>query len=215
MHNLKSFRSKLTWIPLPPGVLFRAADPSSSENQDATGVVDKPAVPNVDSAFVICLDEQGSLFCDTNPNFMHFLRGNPSKPNGFPFNDHWFVWKKVWDLEGPQIFCVLEGPHLTIDTLNFVWENPSSGTQHKESHPLVLQVIPNCHWKSVIFLCNLKFNRLTFDGSEIRGSTHQLRLVVNIPLFTGFQHHVRWLALGFLNHQQYLRNLLLKSKRFW
>ena len=25
----------------------------------------------------------------------------------------------------------------------------------------------------------------------------------NIPLFTGFQHHPRWLA-GFLNHQQYL-----------
>ena len=48
---LKSFRARnaqlekfpvKTWIPLPPGVLFRAADPSSSENQDATGVVDKP-----------------------------------------------------------------------------------------------------------------------------------------------------------------------------
>ena len=38
------------------------------------------------------------------------------------------------------------------------------------------------------------------DGSEIR---HQLRLVVEIPLFTGFGIHLRWLALGFLNHQQY------------
>ena len=35
------------------------------------------------------------------------------------------------------------------------------------------------------------------------GRTHQLRLVVNIPLFTGFEHHPRvlYIALGFLNHK--------------
>ena len=26
--------------------------------------------------------------------------------------------------------------------------------------------------------------------------------MVDIPVFTGFQHHPKWLALGFLNHQQ-------------
>jgi len=30
------------------------------------------------------------------------------------------------------------------------------------------------------------------DGSEIR-KTHQLRLVAEIPIFTRFQHHPRWL----------------------
>ena len=39
----------------------------------------------------------------------------------------------------------------------------------------------------------------TVDGSEIR-RLHQLRLVVEIPLFTGFQRHPKWLA-GFLNPQ--------------
>ena len=32
---------------------------------------------------------------------------------------------------------------------------------------------------------------------------HQLRFLVQIPFFTGFGIHARWLALGFLNHQQY------------
>ena len=45
------------------------------------------------------------------------------------------------------------------------------------------------------FMCN------TVDGSEIRRE-NQLSLVV-IPLFTGFYTSKRWLALGFLNYQQY------------
>ena len=42
----------------------------------------------------------------------------------------------------------------------------------------------------------------TVDGSEIR-QTYQLRLVVEIPLFTRFLHHPKGGCLGFLNHQQY------------
>ena len=38
-----------------------------------------------------------------------------------------------------------------------------------------------------------------------KSGVHQLRLVsIFIPLFTGFYDHPKWLALGFLNHQQYL-----------
>ena len=37
-----------------------------------------------------------------------------------------------------------------------------------------------------------------------KSGIHQLRLVVDIPFFTsGFYTSKRWLALGFLNHQQY------------
>jgi len=49
----------------------------------------------------------------------------------------------------------------------------------------------------------------TVDGQN---PAHQLRLVVEIPLFTGFYAHPRWLA-GFLKHQQYFRVFSLKSPR--
>ena len=44
----------------------------------------------------------------------------------------------------------------------------------------------------------------TVDGSEIRRSPAEVGRLTVIPLFTGFEGHPRWLALGFLNHQQYL-----------
>ena len=39
-----------------------------------------------------------------------------------------------------------------------------------------------------------------------KSCVHQLRLVVEISLFRGFHASKRWLALGFLNHQQYVLN---------
>ena len=32
---------------------------------------------------------------------------------------------------------------------------------------------------------------------------HQLRLAIHPIIYKKFYHHPRWLALGFLNHQQY------------
>ncbi len=46
------------------------------------------------------------------------------------------------------------------------------------------------------------------DGSEIRPSPVDM---VNIPLFTTGFIHVRWLALGFLNHQQLYPNKKLSG----
>jgi len=62
---------------------------------------------------------------------------------------------------------------------------------------------PNC-WNP--WFGNLKNDPSFFGGilliSEIRRE-NQLRLVFEIPLFTRFRHHPKWLGMGFLNHQQY------------
>ena len=40
-------------------------------------------------------------------------------------------------------------------------------------------------------------------GWWFRNPANQLRLVVYPIIYDGFQHHPRWLGMGFLNHQQY------------
>ena len=49
-----------------------------------------------------------------------------------------------------------------------------------------------------------------------RSCVYQLRLVVDIPLFyKGFIIHPRWLALGFLNHQQYEGHFCSLSRAYF
>ena len=69
------------------------------------------------------------------------------------------------------------------------------GAQRTDPDPRVLA--GNVEVSGSLISSNLSDN---VDGSEIR---HQLRLVVEIPLFTGFFLTFAGGCLGFLNHQQY------------
>ena len=51
--------------------------------------------------------------------------------------------------------------------------------------------------------CLAQFHSKFIQLMVQKSGDHQLRLVVEIPLFTRFEKHPRWLALGFLNHQLY------------
>ena len=64
----------------------------------------------------------------------------------------------------------------------------------------------------MLFHFNMKKTYDTVDG---RNPANQLRLVVEIPLFTGFQHHPRWCRISAINSMTPLKRAVCLCVYFY